>query len=250
MRLRRLRIDRLPGIEPGLDRLRVQQERAAGAVQLRSELKQVRGQIDELEVERHDFAAECGLDPELTGAPLLRFVTAVKDLNSARADHAKQLAAVEKLGEEIAKAAAQVREFVREWCEAESPPLEDSVSEAGLQALRSAWDALRERLREAGEASAAIDAARKDLLHNSERVDDLDAEIARTLSRLTDEQGRQFFYFTARRQDAALWEDAIGEAPTVIDLAEVRFGARDDVSLPPVAPAPRVPPPAGMDDEA
>lgn len=501
-------------IEPGLDRRRLQQERASGAEQLRSESKKVREQIEKLQVERHDFATEYGLDPELTGAPLLRFVTAVKDWDRARADRAKQLAAVEKLDEQIAEAAAQVRDFVREWREADAPPLEGSISDAGLQALRTAWDALQARLREAESALAAIQDARKDLSHNSERGDELDteiaqifreagitqlfeaseadpgkrrkleareldvrsgqidawraadkarteaeievkrlrqlldgepspvdsvgqadpvpllvdildegavesverelqqatetahehddliretqhidtrldearageqleqaaadhgkavealqdkrdeaflaaatdfllndiegafrsehepkllrrarerfeqatgreftvelldgehfvatdtkqgekrelaelssgtrmqlllalrlasteetesggetlplfldealttsdesrfAEIARTLSRLADEQRRQIFYFTARRQDTALWQDAIGEVPAVIDLAEVRFGARGDFALPPLPPAPRVPSPEGMDDEA
>ena len=166
-------------IEPGLDRLRLQQERAAAARPLRAELQQVRDDIGELEAARRDFAAECGLDPELTGAPLLRFMTAVKDFNSAHTDHAKQLAAVVKFDEEIAAVAAQARDFVHEWRETGAPPLADSDSEAGLQALQSAWDALRARLGEASEASTAIEAARTTLRTNSELVEQLAADIAR-----------------------------------------------------------------------
>ncbi|MCY4281663.1 MAG: hypothetical protein OXE03_01915 [Gammaproteobacteria bacterium] len=55
-------------------------------------------------------------------------------------------------------------------------------------------------------------------------------------------QGRQIFYLSARRHDCVLWQQATGNAPPVIDLAQVRFRehpAQDyDLALPPALPSP------------
>lgn len=73
--------------------------------------------------------------------------------------------------------------------------------------------------------------------------------MARTLSSLAD-GGRQIFYLSARRQDAALWEQATGTAPMVIDLAAVRFGsAPADPGALRVETPPALPPPDGLEAE-
>ncbi len=67
--------------------------------------------------------------------------------------------------------------------------------------------------------------------------------MARTISRLAD-AGRQIFYLSARRHEAALWEQATGAAPAMIDLAAVRFGSMLPdpdalrVEAPPTLPSP------------
>ena len=67
--------------------------------------------------------------------------------------------------------------------------------------------------------------------------------MARTISRLAD-AGRQIFYLSARRHEAALWEQATGAAPAMIDLAAVRFGSMLPdpdalrVETPPTLPSP------------
>ena len=67
--------------------------------------------------------------------------------------------------------------------------------------------------------------------------------MARTISRLAD-AGRQIFYLSARRHEAALWEQATGAAPATIDLAAVRFGSMLPdpdalrVESPPTLPSP------------
>ena len=54
------------------------------------------------------------------------------------------------------------------------------------------------------------------------------AEMARSLERLAAAEGRQrqIFYLCARRHEYALWQQATGTVPPVIDLAAVRFPAR------------------------
>ncbi len=71
-------------------------------------------------------------------------------------------------------------------------------------------------------------------------------QVAASLQQLADEEDRQIVYLSARRQEAALWEQACGQRPELIDLAVVRFGAgsagADDYALP---PAEAVPEPEG-----
>ena len=72
--------------------------------------------------------------------------------------------------------------------------------------------------------------------------------MAKTLSLLAESEQRQIFYLTARRHEAALWEQATGSTPPVIDLAAVRF--RTAPSAPPgprVEPPPPLPLPNGLD---
>ena len=85
-----------------------------------------------------------------------------------------------------------------------------------LLALRLAWTEDRER---GGEALPLF----FDEALTTSDVDRFSA-MARTLSSLAD-AGRQIFYLSARRHEAALWERAIGAAPVMIDLAAVRFGS-------------------------
>ncbi len=68
--------------------------------------------------------------------------------------------------------------------------------------------------------------------------------MANSLEKLAEAEGRQIFYLTARRHEAALWQDLTGSRPPVVDMAQLRFGegarAAGDyrVDLPPSPPAP------------
>ncbi len=68
--------------------------------------------------------------------------------------------------------------------------------------------------------------------------------LADSLDKLAAAEGRQIFYLTARRNEAALWHELTGTRPPVVDLAQLRFGksgmeAEDyRVELPQAMPAP------------
>lgn len=68
--------------------------------------------------------------------------------------------------------------------------------------------------------------------------------MAQSLERLSEAEGRQIFYLSARRHEPALWRQATGSEPAMIDLAEIRFGAGGaaaqdyEVESPPPIPAP------------
>ena len=68
--------------------------------------------------------------------------------------------------------------------------------------------------------------------------------MANSLERLADTEDRQVFYLSARRHECALWKQATGKEPPVIDLAMARFPREGhppqdyDITLPPPVPAP------------
>ncbi len=51
------------------------------------------------------------------------------------------------------------------------------------------------------------------------------AVMAQSLERLSEAEGRQIFYLSARRHEPALWRQATGNQPAVADLAAIRFDA-------------------------
>ncbi len=69
--------------------------------------------------------------------------------------------------------------------------------------------------------------------------------MANSLERLAETEGRQIFYLSARRHEYALWRQATGNEPPVIDLAAVRFPQEGrppqdyDIALPPALPSPQ-----------
>ncbi len=75
-------------------------------------------------------------------------------------------------------------------------------------------------------------------------AEDRFAVMANSLERLADTEGRQVFYLSARRHEAALWKQSTGNEPPVIDLAETRFPREAhppqdyDIVLPPSLPSP------------
>ena len=68
--------------------------------------------------------------------------------------------------------------------------------------------------------------------------------MAQSLERLSQSEGRQIFYLSARRHEPALWRQATGNQPAVADLAAIRFDAEGSepnnyaIETPSPAPAP------------
>ena len=117
-------------VEARLNRLLLRQERAVRAGGLRAELEQAETEIGELEVERKALASELGIDPELPGAPFLRFVSVMEKWDSAQGDHAVKAAALRALDDRIGEGAARVRELLAPWRTTGDPPLAFSTAQA------------------------------------------------------------------------------------------------------------------------
>ena len=74
--------------------------------------------------------------------------------------------------------------------------------------------------------------------------------MAQSLERLSEAEGRQIFYLSARRHESALWRQATGNTPAVADLATIRFDAeRSDPDDYAVETAPPVPTSGGHTPE-
>ncbi len=105
-----------------------------------------------------------------------------------------------------------------------------------LLALRLAWIEVQEQGRETlplflDEALTTSDEDRFTVMANS-------------LERLAATEGRQIFYLSARRHECALWKQATGCEPPIIDLAMTRFPQEAhppqdyNIALPPSLPCP------------
>ena len=164
-------------VEARLNRLLLRQERAVRAGGLRAELEQAETEIGELEEKKMALASELGIDPELPGAPFLRFISVTEKWDSAQRDHAVKAAALRALDDRIGEGAAHVRELLAPWrttVEVDSDATDHvdgvSASEAEVDALRVAFDALEKRLAKAKEADGEIESAR-------DRVESLEDRI-------------------------------------------------------------------------
>ena len=88
-----------------------------------------------------------------------------------------------------------------------------------LLALRLAWTETQEQ------GSESLPLFLDEALTTSD--EDRFAVMANTLTRLAEAGDRQIFYLSARRHERALWKQATGTEPPMVDLAEVRFGRAD-----------------------
>ena len=109
-----------------------------------------------------------------------------------------------------------------------------------LLALRLAWTEAQEQ------GGESLPLFLDEALTTSD--EDRFAVMAKTLTRLAEAGDRQIFYLSARRHESALWRQATGAEPAVIDLAEIRYGAtRLEAEAFQVETPPSLPPPAGHD---
>ena len=105
-----------------------------------------------------------------------------------------------------------------------------------LLALRLAWIRTQER------GTSPLPLFLDEALTTSD--EDRFKVMAQSLERLSEAEGRQIFYLSARRHEPALWRQATGNQPAVADLAAIRFDAEGSepnnyaIETPSPAPAP------------
>lgn len=170
-------------VEARLNRLLLRQEQAVRAGGLRAELKQAETEIGELEEKKKALASELGIDPELPGAPFLRFISITEKWDSAQRDHAVKVAALRALDDRIGECAVYVRELLVPWRTTGDPPLEIFAAEADVDALRVAFDALEKRLAKAKEADGEIESARDRVESLEDRIRNAEAGRSRLFER-------------------------------------------------------------------
>lgn len=109
-----------------------------------------------------------------------------------------------------------------------------------LLALRLAWTEAQER------GGESLPLFLDEALTTSD--EDRFTEMANTLMRLNEASERQIFYLSARRHEGALWRQATGTEPAMVDLGEVRRKASSQpAEVFELDPSPRIPPPDDVD---
>ena len=176
-------------VESPLDQLRLQKERAAGAENLRAELREVNSTVEGLETKENALAKEIGINPALSGAPFLRFIAVTERWDEARAGHAAKEASLQALNALIVKDAARIRAFLDHWRSADAPPLTASSPVSDIDSLRTAFHALDERLSVASKAEGVI-ASEQDKVNSLEdRIQEVRAERSSLFARAALEAG-------------------------------------------------------------
>lgn len=206
-------------VEDRLNRLLVLRERAEGAPRLRAELEEVGSKIGELEAERDALAGELGIDPELSGAPFLRFIAVSEKWDAARSEHEGRQASLQSIDDRILGDAARVRDFLERWRPADAPGLEDSIATADLDALRAAFGALESRLSRAEGAERDIESARERIEVREEQRRDIEEERDGIYARAGLEPGARG-ELGRRIEGLEAWRQARG------DLDEAQFEER------------------------
>ena len=164
-------------VEVRLNRLTLQQERAAVSERIRLQIEDTDADIERLEEARTALAGEIGFDPRLPVAEFQRFVHLCSDWDKARGEHVRQRARFDLLDREIADTASLVREFLRPWRATDAPGLEDPAGKPDMVLLRGAFDDLRARIDAARDIQDRIRAIRTDIRTLRQRIDEIDSAV-------------------------------------------------------------------------
>ena len=178
-------------VESRLDDLLLQKERAEGVQQITQQLKKTHSDIAELEASKNALAEEIGIDPNLTGAPLLRFVDVTRRWNEARADHARKNSFLEKLDARILEDATRIRGLLAAWRDEGAPRLGATATQADLNALRIAFESLDARLKTAIDAQGTIDEKNREIAALNGQINEVDTDITNLFGRAGLEVGAQ-----------------------------------------------------------
>ena len=159
-------------IEAGLNRLSLQQERAANAATLALQIQQANEQIEGLESQRRAFAKECGFDPNLPLLSFHRFVDVSAQWDQARRRHEELEARLAHLQGAIEEAAKEVCRFLAAWLGANVP-----VSETDPELLRGAFNRLKNNVAAADGAQRRIEASTEKIKSRTARIDQAEKDI-------------------------------------------------------------------------
>ncbi len=208
-------------IEPRLNKLVQQRDRAQEAPELRLEIEQEDAEIERLEAQKAELSQSIGIDPELAAAPFHRFIDLTGKWDAARRLHKEQLSAIDELDREIAADAAKVHEFLVQWRSADTPPLDETSNHSAIAELRVAFGALSKRLDQAKEA------------HN--KIRSLGREIASLESRLVESQEERDGLFAgiglAPDQRTELEDRSSQRADWMIAQDELKAASREEERL-------------------
>ena len=157
-------------IEPHLNQLIRQRDRAQEASGLRLEIEKERAEIERLLAQKAEMAQSIGVDPELAAAPFHRFIDLTGQWDEVRGLRKERQAEFDQLGGEIAAGAAKVREFLEQWRNADALPLDETSGDSVIAELRIAFGRLSTRLEQAKEARNNIQSRAAEIASSESRL--------------------------------------------------------------------------------
>ena len=201
-------------VQRRFDELRLQERQAEGVERMRQEIEEEEDKIAELEARRSELAREIGIDPELTGAPLYRFIDITNRFDEAHTAHARKAAAHKDLHARIVKSAIHVRDFLHEWRGEEASRLDASATREDLNALRIAFESLKARTTAASDAHRVVEEKKREIDSLDDRIQEAETNISRLFERAgLKPNAREDFDETSRQESGGtnMPEAAAGE---------------------------------------
>ncbi len=149
-------------VEPRLNELTLQRERASGAAMLRVRIEEAQSEVETLNAAKAELAEAIGFDPDLAGPTFYRLAEVASNWNLAHQNSEARQSALLQLDSEIAAETAAVRRFLDQWRTADAPPLDATGTNAAAKELRIALNHLKGRLDAAKDAQARIKACEQE----------------------------------------------------------------------------------------
>jgi len=150
-------------VEPRLNELILQRERASVAPKLRVKIEDAQSTVERLNQEKAELAKAIGFNPELAGPPFYRLVDVASQWDQARKQREASKLALTQLDGKIAAEAEAVRRFLERWRTAEAPPFDSTSSNAAIEELRIAFNDLKRRLDAANDAQSKFASCQREV---------------------------------------------------------------------------------------
>ena len=163
-------------IEGPLYKLKLQQEQALRAKELRSRIESIEDKIAGLTNQKTALAGNIGFDPCLPSADFVNLVHLAVEWNKACTEYAAQRNGIERIDSEIADAKTHIRNFLDHWRAPDASPLNPQEA-PDVNLLQSSFENLEERMQAAQTALADIGSCRKEITSLEQRITDVNNDI-------------------------------------------------------------------------
>ena len=194
-------------VEPRLNELILQRERASVAPKLRVEIEDAQSTIERLGKEKAELAKAIGFNPELAGPPFHRLVEVASQWDQARKQCEASKLALAQLDRKIAAEAGEARRFLERWRTAEAPPLDATTSNAAIEELRIAFNHLKRRLDAANDAQGKVASCQREVESLERQVKGIEKDVQGLLAEAALET-HQRDELAGRIERLAQWKEA------------------------------------------
>ncbi|MCY4342445.1 MAG: AAA family ATPase [Gammaproteobacteria bacterium] len=194
-------------VEPRLNELILQRERASVAPKLRAEIEDAQSAIERLGKEKAELAKAIGFNPELAGPPFYRLVEVASQWDQARKQFEASKLALAQLDGKVAAEAGEVRRFLEQRRTAEAPPFDATTANAAIEELRIAFNHLKRRLDAANDAQGKVASCRREVQSLQSQIKGVEKDVQGLLAEAALET-HQRDELAGRIERLAEWKEA------------------------------------------